>query len=95
MTSYVVVSGTSSSKKPGQIYFAKRDVVYNLRLAARRRDKATYVRMLKLKSHINYAIRMQDQLGDPTISIRLETWKSGQKYVVRGVNGKFRAVIDK
>ena len=93
MTSYVVVGGTS--RNAGAIHHAKRDVVYNLRLAARKRDRATYVRMLKLKGHINYGIRMQDQLGDPTISIRLETWKSGQKYVVRGVNGKFRAVIDK
>lgn len=95
MTKYVVVSGTGATHKPGALHFAKNDVVYNLKLAKRKRDKATYVRMLKLKSHINYGIRMQDSLGDPCISLRLETWKNGQKYVVRGINGKFRAVIDK
>lgn len=95
MSNYVVVSGTSSNGQAGAIHHAKRDVVYNLRLAHKKRDKSTYVRMLKLKGYINYGIRMQDRLGDPCITIRLETWKNGQKYVVRGVNGKFRAVIDK
>lgn len=95
MSKYVVVAGMSKNGKPGQLHFSKNDVIYNLKLAKRKRDKATYVRMLKLKSHINYGIRMQDTYGNATITITLETWKNGQKYVVRGLNGKFKAVIDK
>lgn len=95
MPKYVVVSGTSDNNVQGALHFAKNDVVYNLRVAKRKHDKDMYIRMLKLKSHISYGIRNQDSLGHPLISLKLEKWKNGEKYVVRGVNGKFRAVIDK
>ena len=95
MSKYVLVTGTSDSGQPGSLHFAKNDINYNLRLARRKGDKKTYTRMLKLRSHVNYGIRMQDSLGDPCITLKLEQWKNGQKYVVRGINGKFRAVIDK
>lgn len=92
MTNYVVVAGTG---RKGTLLFAQRDITYNMKLAQRKRDKATYVRMLKLRSHVNYGIRMESQLGDPCMTLRVETWKNGQKYVVRGLNGKFKAVISK
>lgn len=95
MSKYVIVGGTNEKNIQGALHFSRNDINYNLRLAKKKRDKKTYVRMLKLRSHVNYGIRMQDSFGHPTISLRLETWKNGQKYVVRNMNGGFRAVIDK
>ena len=93
MSNYVVVTGTTGRK--GTLQFSRRDIAYNMKLARRKRDKGTYIRMLKLQGHVNYGIRMEDRLGDPCITIKVENWKNGQKYVVRGLNGKFKAVIDK
>jgi hypothetical protein len=95
MSKYVVISGTSPSGQKGSLHFAKSDISYNLRLAARKHDKDTYVRMLRLKKYVSYGIRMQDTLGNPCITLKLESWKNGQKYVVRNMNGKFLAVVDK
>jgi hypothetical protein len=92
MSKYVFVSGFDSKSKPGMMHFAKSDVQYNLKLARRKNDKKTYVKMLTLRSHISRAIREQDSLGNTIVSVRRESWKNGEKYVVRN-NGRFKAVI--
>lgn len=94
MSKYVAVAGTSeSSKARGGIYFASTDIVYNMRLAKRKGDKVTYIRMLRLRAHVNSAIRMSDAVGQPHVTIRREQWKTGEKYVVRNLSGQFKAVI--
>jgi hypothetical protein len=92
MSKYVIVSGFDSKSKPGMMHFAKGDVQYNLKLAKRKNDKSTYIKMLTLRGYISRAIRQQDSMGDTNVSIRRESWKNGEKYVVRN-NGRFKAVI--
>lgn len=92
MAKYVVVTGTNSAR--GSIYLAQKDVIYNLKQAKSKRDKVMYRKMMKLKTHINYGVRMADAYGHPCISLKNETWKDGERrYVIRDLKGKFKAVI--
>lgn len=94
MSKYVHISGTSTVKPMSSLQFAQNDINYNLRLAKKKRDRDMYIRMMKLRGHVNFGIRMADKIGDVPITLRTEVWKNGKKYVVRTINGKFRAVID-
>ena len=94
MSKYVVVTGFRAESKAitFDLSNSKQDIVYNMRAAKKRNDKETYIRMLRLKGFVAKASREFYTDGSRNISLTMETWKNGPKYVVRE-NGRFKMVL--
>ena len=90
MSKYVFVSGGRNDGT--RISLAHRDITYNMKLAKRKNDKVMYVKMLRLRAHVNNAQRINSIADEPVVTMRLEHWKNGKKYVIRHA-GQFKAVI--
>lgn len=94
MSGYVRVGAfKTTSKFPAYaIANSRQDIVYNMKKAAKRNDKETYLVMLKLRGFVSKASREYHAEGKQSISLSFEDWKNGPKYVVRE-NGRFKAVF--